>query len=80
MYLLTEWEGRTGKYHKIPKISHWAIVGRKFTSTSQYKPPRGLYLAGRFNGGFFALRVWRGLYLERLFTEFYGIWLEVRAF
>ena len=33
-------------------------------------PPGGLYLEGRFNGGFFALRVWgayiwRGLYMER---------------
>ena len=36
---------------------------------SKYKPPRRLYLEGRFNGGFFALRVcgayiWRGLYME----------------
>ena len=35
-------------------------------------PPGGLYLEGRFNGGFFALRVWgayiwRGLYMEGLF-------------
>ena len=28
-----------------------------------YKPTGGLYLKGRFNGGFFALRAW-GLYLE----------------
>ena len=32
---------------------------------------RGLYLEGRFNGGFFALRfyrayIWRGLYMEGL--------------
>ena len=38
---------------------------------SKYKPPGGLYLKGRFNGGFFALRVWgayiwRGLYMEGL--------------
>ena len=37
---------------------------------SKYKPPGGLYLEGRFNGGFFALRVWGrgrgGLYLEGL--------------
>ena len=38
---------------------------------SKYKPPGGLYLVGRFNGGFFALRVWgayiwRGLYMEVL--------------
>ena len=34
-------------------------------------PPGGLYLEGRFNGGFFALRVWgayiwRGLFMEGL--------------
>ena len=38
---------------------------------SKYKPPGGLYLEGRFNGGFFALRVsgayiWKGLYMEGL--------------
>ena len=62
----------------------WAslIVGMKFTvfalsgftlylrEISNYKPPGGLYLAGRFNGGFFALRVWwrggGGRYLEGL--------------
>ena len=38
---------------------------------SKYKAPGGLYLEGRFNGGFFALRVWgayiwRGLYMEEL--------------
>ena len=60
-------------YRKIPKISPRAyIFQRPFL--------RGLYLEGRFNGGFFALRVgggglifggastWRGL-----FSEFYGI-------
>ena len=61
---------------------NWAsiIVGRKFTifvlplylrEISKYKPPRGLYLEGRFNGRFFALRVWgayiwRGLYMKGL--------------
>ena len=59
------------------------ILGRKFTvflcftlylrAISKYKPPGGLYLEGRFNGGFFALRVW-GAYIWRgLFSEFYGI-------
>ena len=42
---------------------------------SKYKPPGGLYLDGRFNGGFFALRVWgvyiwRGLYMEAYFRNF----------
>ena len=46
---------------------------------SKYKPPWGLYLEGRFNGGFFALQVWgayiwRGLYKEGIRnSEFYGI-------
>ena len=61
----------------------WAslIVGSKFTvslcftlylrAITKYKPPGGLYLEGRFNGRFFALRVWgayiwRGLYMEGL--------------
>ena len=44
-------------------------------ATLKYKPPPpgggGLYLEGRFNGGFFVLRVWgayiwRGLYMEGL--------------
>ena len=38
---------------------------------SNYNPPGRLYLEGRFNGGFFPLRVsgayiWRGLYIEGL--------------
>ena len=61
----------------------WAnlILGRKFIvflcftlylrAISKYKPLGGLYLEGRFNGGFFALPVWgayiwRGLYMEGL--------------
>ena len=37
----------------------------------KYKPPEGLYLEGRFNGGFFGLPdwgayIWRGLYMEGL--------------
>ena len=40
-------------------------------------PPRGLYSEGRFNGGFFELQfwgayIWSGLYMEGLFSEFYG--------
>ena len=43
-------------------------IWRKFRSTS---PPGGLYLEGRFNGGFFCntslgAYVWRGLYMEGL--------------
>ena len=49
-------------YRKIPKISPGAyIFQRPFL--------RGLYLEGRFNGGFFALwfwgaYIWRGLFME----------------
>ena len=59
----------------------WAnrIVGRKFTvfalfylvfeGNFQVQAPGGLYLEGRFNRGFFALRVW-GAYIWRgLYTE-----------
>ena len=54
----------------------WAslIVGRKFPSTSF---PGGLYMEGRFNGGFFGLRVWGTCTWRGLFSEFYGIfWLS----
>ena len=57
---------------------NWAslLVGRKFTqpfllcftlylrAISKYKPLGGLYLKGRFNGGFFALRVWGAFQLQ----------------
>ena len=52
-----------------------------FRAISKYKPAGGmgggcLYLEGRFNGGFFALRVW-GTYIWRgLFSEFYCITAE----
>ena len=69
----------------------WAslIVGSKFTvfahcftlylrAIFQVQAPGGLYLEGRFNGGFFTLPVWgayiwRGLYMDGLFSEIYDI-------
>ena len=63
----------------------WAslVVGRNFTvfalfyfvfeGNFQGQDPRGLYLDGRFNGGFFALRVWRAYIWRGLLSEFYGI-------
>ena len=36
-------------------------------------PPEGLYLEGRFNGGFFALRLWGAYIWTGIFSEFYGI-------
>ena len=67
--------------------SDWAslIVGSKFTVFALFyfvfertfpstSPRGGLYLEGRFNGGFFALLVWgayiwRGLYMKGLIFE-----------
>ena len=40
---------------------------------SKDKPPGGLYMEGRFNGGFFALRVWGAYVWSGLFSEFYSI-------
>ena len=61
----------------------WArlIVGRQFTLVllciwgqfSNFKPPGGLYLQGRFNEGFFTLPVWGAYTWRGLFSEFYGI-------
>ena len=67
-----------GNLHfKINRAS--LIVGRKFTvfalfyfvfeGNFQVQVPRGLYLEGRFNEGFFALRVW-GAYIQN-FTVFW---------
>ena len=42
------------------------VFGGQF---STYNPPGGLYLEGRFDGGFFALPVWGGLYLAGLYME-----------
>ena len=63
----------------------WAslIVGRKFTVFALfYFVFEGFYLEGRFDGGFFAIRVWgayicRSVYMEGLISEFYGIVSEM---
>ena len=57
------------------KFTVFALLYYVFEGNFQVHPPRGgLYLEGRFNGGFFALRVWgayiwRGLYMEGLIFE-----------
>ena len=62
----------------------WAslLVGRKITvfvfftlylrEIFYVQAPGGLYLEGRFNGGFFALPVWGTCIWRVLFSEFYG--------
>ena len=59
------------------------LLGRKFTvflcftsylrAISKYKPPGRLILEGRFNGGFFALRVWWAYTWRGFFSVFYGM-------
>ena len=48
----------------------------KLTTISTYKTPGGgggLYLERRFNGGFFAVRVWGAYTWRGLFSQFCGI-------
>ena len=60
---------------QIPKFLCYCTVIALFVfeGNFQVQAPQGLYSERRFNGGFFALRVW-GAYIWRgLFSEFYGI-------
>ena len=47
----------------------------KLRTISKYKTPGGggLYLEGRFNGRFLAVRVWGAYTWRGLFSHFYGI-------
>ena len=55
------------------KFTIFASFSFVFEGNFQVQAPEVLYLEGRFNGGFFVLRVW-GAYIWRgLFSEFYGI-------
>ena len=63
---------KLGSKFKVFALFYFVFEGN-FPNTS----PGGLYLEGRFNGGFFALPVWGlifgGAYTWRgLFSEFYG--------
>ena len=59
------------------KLTFFALLYFVFEGNFPSISPRGgLYLEGRFNGGFFALPDW-GAYIWRgLFSEFYGILLS----
>ena len=61
----------------LKSIGLLLVVGRKFTIAALFyfvferkfhvqAPQGGLYSEGRFNGGFFAYIIWRGLYMEGL--------------
>ena len=53
------------------KFTVFALFDLVFEGNFQVQAPGGLYLEGRFNGGFFALPdwgayIWRGLYVDWL--------------
>ena len=48
---------------KLPLLLCFTCIRGQIASTS---PPQSLYSEGRFNGTFFALRLFGGLYMERL--------------
>ena len=54
-------------------LPFWLCFTLYLRAISKYKPLGGLYLEGRFNGGFFVLRVWWAYFWRGLFSEFYGI-------
>ena len=54
------------------KFTVFALFYFVFEGNFQVQAPEGLYLEGRFNGGFFELRVLRAYTWEGIFSEFYG--------
>ena len=62
-------------YRKIPKVSKMLFYFVFEGNFQVQAPGGGLYLEGRFNGGFFALRVWGGVIFGgayfRNFTGFF---------
>ena len=57
------------------KLAIFALFYFVFGAIFQVQVPGGLYLEGRFNGGFFALPVWGAYVWRGLFSEFHGITL-----
>ena len=51
------------------KLTVFALFYFVLEGNFQVQSPGGVYLDGRFNGGFFGLRVWGSLYLEGLIFE-----------
>ena len=48
-----------------------------FEGNFQVQAPGGLQSEGRFNGGFFAVRVWAAYIWRGLFSELYGMLVAV---
>ena len=55
------------------KFAVFALFYFVFEGNFQVKAPGELIFGGRFNGGFFALRVYGAYIWTGLFSEFYGI-------
>ena len=65
-----DWASLTGE----GKFSVFALFYFVFEGNIPSTSPRGgLYLEGRFNGGFFVSPVWGAYTWRGLFSEFYGI-------
>ena len=62
-------------FRQMPYCTIFALFYYEFKDSFQVQTPAGLFLEGRFNGGFFALLSMRGL-----LSEFYAIywWLTVK--
>ena len=71
-----DWASRISKKEvNLPLLLRFTLCLR---TTFQVQASGGLYLEGRFNGGFFAFSVWatyiwRGLYMEGIIFGIYGI-------
>ena len=73
MHFKIDWASLT-----VGRITVFALFYFVFEGNFQVQAPGGLYLEGRFNGGFFALPIWglifEGAYTRKgLFSEFYSI-------
>ena len=67
-----DWASRIlGSKFTVFALFYFVFEGN-FASTSP-PPGGGLYLEGRFNGGFFALPDWGAYTWRGLISEFYGI-------
>ena len=78
---VTSWGAYVGREICISKLIALPCSGKEIyhfllcfplylRANSKYKTPRGLYVEGRFNGGFFCFSIWGGLFL---FYSFYFI-------
>ena len=75
IYIERETPGNQAASFMLPR-SIFALFYFVFEGNFQVQAPGGLYLEGRFNGGFFALRVWGACTWRGFFSELYGILVQ----